>query len=113
MDDQKQRIMKEVGDRIKYFRRLKSVSQEELALQANLNPAYFGQVERGVKCPTIDTLCKIASALEVSPAELLQSDDRPTHPSEYNRRAAAMLARVPEEKLDQVLRIMDEVTSLF
>lgn len=113
MDDQKQKIMKEVGDRIKYFRRLKSVSQEELALQANLNPAYFGQVERGVKCPTIDTLCKIASALEVSPAELLQSDDRPAHPSEYNSRAAAMLARVPEEKLDQVLRIMDEITSLF
>lgn len=54
MDDQKQRIMKEVGDRIKYFRRLKSVSQEELALQANLNPAYFGQVGDRRKFCVID-----------------------------------------------------------
>ncbi len=113
MDDQKRKITEEVGNRIKYFRRLKSISQEELALRANLNPAYFGQVERGVKCPTIDTLYKIANALEVSPAKLLQASDRPTPPSEYNSRVAAFLARVPEEKRDQVLRIIEEVTSLF
>lgn len=113
MDDQKREITEAVGNRIRYFRRLQSISQEELALRANLNPAYFGQVERGVKCPTIDTLCKIAGALEVSPAELLQSADWPVSPSEYNSRATAMLARVPEEKLNQVLRIMEEVTSLF
>ena len=113
MDDQKRKITAEVGNRIKYFRRLKSISQEELALRANLNPAYFGQVERGVKCPTIDTLCKIASALEVSPGELLQTTDVPTYSQEYTSKAAAMLARVPQDKLEQVLRIMEEVTALF
>ena len=46
MDDQKRKITEDVGNRIKYFRRLKSISQEEVALRANLNPAYFGQVER-------------------------------------------------------------------
>lgn len=113
MDDQKRKITAEVGNRIKYFRRLKSISQEEVALRANLNPAYFGQVEGGVKCPTVDTLCKIARALGVSPAELLQTTDRPTHAQEYTSKAAEMLARVPQDKLDQVLRIMEEVTSLF
>ena len=113
MDDQKRKITEDVGNRIKYFRRLKSISQEEVALRANLNPAYFGQVERGVKCPTVDTLCKIAGALEVSPAELLQTNDRPPRAQEYTSKAAEMLARVPQDKLGQVLRIMEEVTSLF
>jgi transcriptional regulator with XRE-family HTH domain len=113
LDDQKRKISTAVGNRIKYFRRLRSLSQEELALQSNLNPAYFGQVERGEKCPTIDTLCKIAGALEVSPGELLQSTDRPNCLSAYSSRAAEMLSRVPEAKLDQVLRIMEDVTALF
>ena len=66
-----------------------------------------------MKCPTVDTLCKIAGALEVSPAELLQTNDRPPRAQEYTSKAAEMLARVPQDKLDQVLRIMEEVTSLF
>lgn len=113
MDDQKRKISIEVGNRIKYFRRLRTVSQEELALQANLNPAYFGQVERGEKCPTIDTLCKIAGALGVSPAQLLQTVDQLNCPSAYSGRVTEMLSRVPEAKLDQVLRIMEDVTALF
>lgn len=113
MDDQKREITMAVGNRIKYFRRLKSISQEELALRAGLNPAYFGQVERGLKCPTIDTLSKIANALEVSPAELLQSNERPMPPSECSNRAAALLARIPEEKRDKVLCIMEDIISLF
>ena len=60
MDEQKREITIAVGSRIKYFRHVNSLSQEDLALRAGLNPAYFGQVERGLKCPTIDTLCKIA-----------------------------------------------------
>ena len=71
MDDQKREITVAVGNRIRYFRRLQSISQEELALRANLNPAYLGQVERGLKCPTVDTLYKIAKAMNISPAELL------------------------------------------
>ena len=72
MDGQKREITQAVGARIRYFRRLQSISQEELAMRASLNPAYFGQVERGEKCPTIDTLYRIAKALNVSPPELLR-----------------------------------------
>lgn len=47
MDAQKKQITEAVGARIRYYRRLRDLSQEELALNANINPAYFGQVERG------------------------------------------------------------------
>ena len=52
MDDQKREITAAVATRIRSFRKKAAMSQEELALKANLNPAYFGQVERGLKCPT-------------------------------------------------------------
>ena len=113
MDDQKRKISIEVGNRIKYFRRLRTVSQEELALQANLNPAYFGQVERGEKCPTVDTLCKVAKALGVSPADLLREEVLPGDMTEHSRRVQELLAKVPADKMDQVIRLLEDVVNLF
>ena len=57
MDEQKREITMAVGQRIRKLRRIRAISQEEVAFRADLNPAYFGQVERGEKCPTVDTLC--------------------------------------------------------
>ena len=44
MDEQKQWVTTEIAIKIKFYRRQKGFSQEELALKANLNPAFFGQV---------------------------------------------------------------------
>lgn len=38
-----------VGERIRYFRNLRGWSQETLALQAEINPAFLGHLERGSK----------------------------------------------------------------
>lgn len=42
-----------------------------LALSANTTPAFIGQIERGIKNPTIKTIEKIASALDMESHELL------------------------------------------
>ena len=60
-----------VGERIKYFRTKSGLSQENLALQAEINPAFLGHLERGLKNPTIKTLEKITCALGISLAEFL------------------------------------------
>ncbi len=100
MDEQKREITEAVGARIKYLRRMQGISQEELALKAGINPAYFGQVERGLKCPTIDTLCKIAKAMDISPDECLRSEELPDFSDDQVKRLQSLLARVPAEKLD-------------
>lgn len=46
-------------------------SQEELGLRAELHRTEISLLERGTRVPQIDTLIKLASALSVSPAELL------------------------------------------
>lgn len=66
-------IHMDIGYKIKFYRNLKSLSQEKLAWQANITPSYLGQLERGLKSPTINTLEKISSALNISLVELFSS----------------------------------------
>ena len=60
----------DVGGRIRYFRQLRGLSQEQLALEAGINPAFLGHLERGLKSPTITTLDKLVRALDISLEEL-------------------------------------------
>lgn len=56
-------IGRQIGNNIRALRKAKGLSQEQLALRADINASYLGQVERGEKNPTIDVLNKIADAL--------------------------------------------------
>lgn len=113
MDEQKKEITEAVAARIKNLRRAKELSQEGLAFRAGINPAYFGQVERGLKCPTIDTLYKIAQALDMSLPELLRTDTLSNYTEDHSRRMKDLLARVPAEKMDQVLKVIEDMADLF
>lgn len=46
-------------------------SQDELAHRSGLNRVYMGEVERGEKVVSLDTIAKIAAALDVKGGELL------------------------------------------
>jgi transcriptional regulator with XRE-family HTH domain len=53
-------------------RRRASLSQEEVTIRAGLHRTEVSQLERGHRVPRIDTLVKLAGALEVPPGELLE-----------------------------------------
>ena len=59
-----------LGSRIRQFRNAAGLSQEKLAWQAGIAPAFLGQLERGLKSPTVKTLEKLTRALGISIAEL-------------------------------------------
>lgn len=46
-------------------------TQEDLADAAGLTATYVGQVERGVKVPSLTVVLKLARGLGLTPAELL------------------------------------------
>lgn len=71
-------IVKVVGERIRYFRKERGLSQEELAYRASLHNTYIGQLERGEKNATIESLAKISAALDITIAELFEDNSR--HP---------------------------------
>ena len=73
MDSDRERISYIVGQRIYTFRTQKKLSQEALAFESEIHPAYLGRVERGEKCPTIETLYKISKGLKIPLHELYRS----------------------------------------
>lgn len=66
-------LPKVIGERIRHFRKEKGLSQEELADKANLHATYIGQLERGEKNATLESIEKVANALEISLEDLFRS----------------------------------------
>jgi transcriptional regulator with XRE-family HTH domain len=66
------KIEKQLGLRIRYLRTNKKWSQEDLALEANINKNYLSDLERGARNPTIKVLEKLCIALGISLSELFK-----------------------------------------
>lgn len=64
-----------LGERIRFLRRERNLSQEQLGELAELHTNYIGQVERGEKNVTVESLEKIAAGLRVSLEELFRYID--------------------------------------
>lgn len=63
-------ISKQLGERIRMFRQNRGLSQEKLGEKSDLNTSFIGQIERGGKKPTIESLEKIVTALDITFEEL-------------------------------------------
>jgi len=63
-------VRKLLGQRIRYLRNLRGITQEQLGDKADVNYKYLGAIERGEKNPSTDNLTKIAVALGVKLNEL-------------------------------------------
>ena len=63
-------VAKIIGQRIRNYRTQKRLSQEKLAELAGCHPTYIGQLERGEKNATLESVEKIASAMDISLSEL-------------------------------------------
>jgi transcriptional regulator with XRE-family HTH domain len=59
------------GKALREVRAERGLSQEEAALACNIDRAYFGQLERATKSPTLKTIWRIADSLELKPSDLL------------------------------------------
>ena len=65
-------VRRRVARNMKRLRDENNWSQEELADRSGLHRTYISGVERGVRNPTLTVLDKIATALNVTPAELVR-----------------------------------------
>ena len=68
-------IAKIVGQRIRSYRTTLGYSQEKLAELAGCHPSYIGQLERGEKNASLESIARIASALDISLSELFEKID--------------------------------------
>ena len=64
-----------VGLVIRRYRKEKKMSQELISGFAGLDRTHYSKIERGLRLPKLDTLFKIAAALEVPPDKLVGAID--------------------------------------
>ena len=68
---------RQIGLKIAYYRKLRGLTQEQLAEKLELSPAFIGNVEAPNvnKAVSLDTLFDVAAALDVPPYKFLQFDE--------------------------------------
>ncbi len=58
---------------LSYYRLQKGWSQKQLAAQLGTSQSYIARLEAGVIDPQVSTLTRLAAALEIQPAEVLEA----------------------------------------
>jgi transcriptional regulator with XRE-family HTH domain len=74
--EQFQHLQQTLAFNIKEKRKALGVTQEQLALDADIDRTYVSQIERGIGNPSLLILVKIAHRLNTSAQELLTEPDR-------------------------------------
>ncbi|YCM42233.1 helix-turn-helix transcriptional regulator [Verrucomicrobiaceae bacterium 227] len=65
-------VLLKFGENLRKYRKKVPLSQEDLALLADLDRTYVGGLERGERNPTILSLIRLCKPLDVTPAQLLE-----------------------------------------
>ena len=67
-------VVQLLGRNVRRYRKLKGMTQEELALEAGMERSYVSDLERGTRNPTVRALGRLAVALSIEPEALLVRD---------------------------------------
>ena len=94
-------VRKFLGQRLRALRKQRSLSQERLGALAGLSGKFIGEVERGEKSISIDSLYRVSVALEIPLRELtdVRADKPSAVPSEDAEKIFALVSgrRRPED----------------
>ncbi|MBI5686715.1 MAG: helix-turn-helix transcriptional regulator [Verrucomicrobia bacterium] len=61
-----------LGRNVRHHREARGMTQEKLAERANLDPTYISGIERGLRNPGIKNVARIAKALGITTAKLVE-----------------------------------------
>lgn len=116
-EDYRMVIQTELGLRIRYYRKQQKISQEKLAELASLHPTYIGQVERGEKNATMESIYHIAKGLGIPLSQLFTDiEDISRNENKKTFFPYDMYHRLMElspQKQKQLLHIIDSILLLM
>lgn len=109
----KKAVQKAFGKNLKKHRAFSGKSQEEFAFLADMSAAYLSELERGEKCPTIDTALKISRALQITLAQLLDFDTGEYIESEALIIIKNALNNAPDKHKLKLAKIFEKFVELY
>ena len=103
-------IAKIIRQRIRNYRNEKGLSQEKLAELSGCHPTYIGQVERGEKNATLESIDKIASAMCIPLSKLFEKmgEDNPDSIPLKCYELVASKSKTEQEHLYKILVEMEQ-----
>ena len=101
-----------VGKRIRNFRLQQRISQEELAERCGLHPTYIGQIERGEKNATIESIGRVSVGLGISLCELFENVDVNAARS-LSSEAYEIVQSVSDDNKEKLLLILRTIVGLM
>jgi len=69
-------IKQKFGKRLRYLRRQKDLTQEQLAEKVGISVEFLSNLERGINGPSFETLEKLSVTLEVELKNLFDFDEK-------------------------------------
>ncbi len=104
-------INSQIGSRIREYRVRAGLTQEKLALSSGINVSFLGDIERGNKKPSIESLEKLLAALGVTFREFFdfEVDIRPYKDNPTLEKLNAELQGRPENEIEMIYGIVKQV----
>lgn len=102
-----------IGKKIKEYRKIKDLTQENLGEKAGLHYTYIGQVERGEKEPSLKSLIKIANAFGVGVDKLLINYDLSSEASIKISNITDLLLNRDEKELEMIYTLLKDLTMIL
>lgn len=111
-------LVKLVGSNIKEIRKMKKLTQEELAEKCGLQTSYLAGVERGDRNITIQTLEKITEGLEETPSSIFKFDTINFDNKYFEKKELIMILQNliedrSEVEIRLILNIANEIFNTF
>lgn len=86
-----------LGSRIRTERKSRKLTLEKLAEKADIGLVYLGEIERGVKMPSLNTFIKLVNALDISADVLIYDETKSGKYYLSDELAKAMQELTPEQ----------------
>lgn len=90
-----------MGRRMKAKRRAKKMSQEELAKSVQISMSFYGNIERGIRIPSLDTLVSIANELGIG-TDYLLAESLNALKKQHTQEEARLLRSYLREKVEEL-----------
>lgn len=103
-------IAKLIGQRIRNYRTQLGLSQEKLAELSRCHPTYIGQLERGEKNATLESIERVSSALNVPLSKLFEKiNDLSGYQRNIPLECYEFISSKSETEQEQIYKILFEI----
>lgn len=101
-------VNEQIGQRIKEIRKVKGLTQETLSEKAEISARYLSRLEVGQQSASIETLARIAHALEVELRDLFEFGHQATS-QEIRANLRKMIQETDEERLRMIFKVWQAI----